>query len=208
MQAEIQLSLFEPLIQPLVPAGNRACVDILWRLETRLSELCFAGKEPALRQIRLAWWRDALAALDAPNRRVPDEPLLRDVAAMLLPILSGAQLAAHAEAKLAALSTDWATDDVMAAGQSLFVLMAPLLGSTARCHGGAAYMLTATALAVEDGADRARLLRAAAALPLTSGQPRALAVLDRLARRIACHGGRRSRVSEQALILRVGLFGR
>ncbi len=208
MTTELELSLSEPLIRPLVPEQFRASIDILWRLDERFMALSLAGREPALRQIRLVWWRDALAALDDPQARVPDEPLLQDIAAHLLPGISGAALADHADMRLAVLGSDWADDDVMAAGRSLFSLTAQAMLLDGAASGGAIFALTRAGLAIDDAAVRQRLLSAATAAAPVQRQPRALAALDQLAQRIARFGGRRNRVREQALILRVGLFGR
>lgn len=208
MQADIELSLTEPLIWPLVPQKKSDAVATLWRLDARLMALALAGREPALRQIRLAWWRDALAAIDAPDARVPDEPLLRDVAAQLCPHLAGSMLADLAEARLAALGSDWATGDVMAAGEMLFGLTARIWEQRPGTAGGGAWALTSAALALAGETPAPGLLAAAAALPPQPAQPRPLAVLDRLARQIARRGGRRHRAREQGLILRVGLLGR
>lgn len=208
MQPEVQLSLLDPLIWPLVPVQFRARIALLWQLEARLTQLSWGGKEPALRQIKLAWWRDALAALDAPNARAPAEPLLGDIASGLVPIIAGQSLAHHADAKLMVVSSDWAVNDVMAAGASLFALTARLCEANGAEFGGAHYGLTSAALAIDDDAARGRLFATAAARAVPRGQPHALAVLDRLAQAIARHGGKRRHRREQALILRVGLFGR
>jgi 15-cis-phytoene synthase len=208
MLPDLQLSLSEPLIRPLVPTPLRGLTDIVWRLDERLWSLSRAGKEPALRQIRLAWWRDALAALDATDARVPDEPLLRDIAANLLPTVSGTTLAAFADARLAALGSDWANDVVIAAGRRLFDLTRQILTGDLSTSGGACHALVSAALAMDDSDLRQKLLKAASEVPPTADQPRALAVLDQLARSIARRDGQRRRGREQALILRVGLFGR
>jgi hypothetical protein len=195
MLTEIQLSLLEPLIRPLVPMPFRSSVELLWRLDDRLLSLSTTGREPALRQVRLAWWRDALESLDNANARVPDEPLLQEIAAGLIAPFSGASLAEH-------------PDDVMAAGRSLFAMTAQLIGEYLATGGGAAHGLMIMAQRVEAGETQQALLSQAARQPVPSPQPRALAVLDRLARSIARSGGRRSRAREQAMILRVGLLGR
>jgi phytoene synthase len=208
MLTEIQLSLLEPLVRPLVPMPFRSSVELLWRLDDRLLSLSTTGREPALRQVRLAWWRDALESLDNANARVPNEPLLQEIAAGLIAPFSGASLAEHADARLTALSGAWAPDDVMAAGRSLFAMTAQLIGEYLATGGGAAHGLMIMAQRVEAGETQQALLSQAARQPVPSPQPRALAVLDRLARSIARSGGRRSRAREQAMILRVGLLGR
>ncbi len=207
MLTELQLSPMEPLIRPLVPESCRAVVELLWRLDSRLAELALSGREPVLRQIRLTWWRDALAALGDANARVPDEPLLQEVAATLVPALSADAPAALADKWLTALSAEWRDADVMAAGEELFALTARLLGNR-RHLGGGPHALVRLALHMDDGLLREKLMAAAARQQIAPGQARVLAVLDRLARAIAQRRGARHRLAEQGLVLRVGLFGR
>lgn len=207
MQTEIDLSVTDPLIAPLVRPDARAAVTLLWQLDSRLAELATAGREPALRQIRLAWWRDALDSMDDANARVPDEPLLRDVAAILAPRLGGGALAELAEAYSGAVGSDWAPDDVMATGRALFALTERLEGAEAQ-GGGAAFGLARAALRTEADGIRASLLHAAAQAMVPAGQGRVLAVLDRLGQQIGKAKGQRFRRREQWLVLRVGLLGR
>jgi phytoene synthase len=55
------------------------------------------GREPLISQIKLAWWRDSLVALDF--KKPPAEPMLEAVAAELLPKgVNGAQLSEMEEA--------------------------------------------------------------------------------------------------------------
>ncbi len=113
------------------PQRHRAPVGLLWRLDDTVGRIAVTAREPALAAIRLAWWRDALAALDRASP--PAEPLLRAIAATLLP----AGLAGHA---LAGLAQGWAAlldgeidRDALALhaverGARLFALAARLLG--------------------------------------------------------------------------------
>lgn len=78
------------------PAVKRSALAALWRLDERLEQALRASDEPIIRCIRLAWWRDALAALDGMPPAA--EPLLRDVAAHILPLgIMGMELAAIEE---------------------------------------------------------------------------------------------------------------
>ncbi|MDB5690723.1 MAG: hypothetical protein JWL91_2599 [Sphingomonas bacterium] len=65
------------------PPDSRAALTLLWQLDERLASVVRATKEARLGQIRLAWWREALERLD--THPAPDEPLLREIAAGLLP---------------------------------------------------------------------------------------------------------------------------
>ena len=55
-------------------------------------------------RIRLAWWREALEKLD--REAPPPEPVLRALAAAVLPTVGGAELAAMEEGWSALLSGD------------------------------------------------------------------------------------------------------
>lgn len=113
------------------PAGRRHALGLLWALDERLGGVLDAAHEPMIRAIRLAWWREALEALD--GGPPPDEPLLRALAADLLPLgLSGADLAALEEgwAALADLPPDLAHHG-RSRGGVLFALSARLLGGAA-----------------------------------------------------------------------------
>ena len=76
-----------------VPAARRPALEALWRLDVNLGAVLAGGRDPMIGRIRLAWWREALEALD---RSPPAaEPLLRSLAAHVLPAgVSGAELAA------------------------------------------------------------------------------------------------------------------
>jgi 15-cis-phytoene synthase len=205
MTENLKLALDEPLIAPLVPQGARAKMAVLWDVHAKLAALSISGKEPALRQIRLAWWRDSFAALRA-GKSVPAEPLLQAVASELLDVLSAPAMADLAEARLQALAGEWDPPDIVAYGRQLFALSATVLGQPQ--DGGAAWALVETALALDDQRQASSLLAAAAAMGRGGSGPRALVVLDRLACAIAARDGKRSRGREQLLVLRVGLLGR
>jgi phytoene synthase len=76
-----------------VPARARAAVTALWHLDAALGAVLTGGREPLLKQIKLAWWRDALEGLGV--ARAPAEPVLEAVAEHVLPLgVSGPELAA------------------------------------------------------------------------------------------------------------------
>lgn len=70
---------------------GRAALAALLALDDALAKVLRTTSEPALGQMRLAWWREALERLDtAPP---PAEPVLRALAAELLPLgIAGASL--------------------------------------------------------------------------------------------------------------------
>lgn len=66
-------------------AGDRrAALAALFGLDDALAALLRTTSEPALGQMRLAWWREALERLDAGP--APAEPVLRALAAEVLPL--------------------------------------------------------------------------------------------------------------------------
>jgi phytoene synthase len=57
------------------PAGRSAALAALLALDDALAQLLRTTREPALGQMRLAWWREALARLD--GAPAPAEPVLK-----------------------------------------------------------------------------------------------------------------------------------
>lgn len=76
------------------PASARAALGLLWRVDEQLAQIVATTTTPAIGQMRLTWWHNALEQLhDGP---APAEPLLRALAAqpgidarLLLPIIDG-----------------------------------------------------------------------------------------------------------------------
>ncbi len=66
------------------PAARRAALAALFALDDALAQLMRTTSQPAVAQLRLAWWRDALAALD--HAPAPAQPVLRGLEADLLPL--------------------------------------------------------------------------------------------------------------------------
>jgi 15-cis-phytoene synthase len=74
------------------PADRRAALTALLALDRTLGNVVRTTSQAMVGQLRLAWWREALAALDA--GRVPAEPVLVALAAHALPAgVSGTALA-------------------------------------------------------------------------------------------------------------------
>lgn len=74
------------------PAPRRAGLAALFALDARLGDVVRATREPLVGQMKLAWWRDALIALD--GDRPPAEPILAGIAEAALPAdLRGSELA-------------------------------------------------------------------------------------------------------------------
>lgn len=92
-------SLHDPLRDlalSYAPADRRAGLEALFALDAALGQVLRTTREPMVGQMRLAWWREALAALDtAPP---PAEPVLQALAAVVLPRgVAGRQLARLAD---------------------------------------------------------------------------------------------------------------
>ncbi len=60
------------------PSSVRDAVRLLFVLDARLGEIVRATREPLIGEMRLTWWRDALAVLR--DLDAPAEPLLRELA--------------------------------------------------------------------------------------------------------------------------------
>jgi phytoene synthase len=115
-----------------VPTKRRSAVGALWRLDSALGNALAAGREPTIARIKLAWWREALERLD--REGAPAEPVLRDAAEHLLPIITGAELARMEEGWAVLPSAETLRPVDLAAyafgrGGRLFDYTARLLGS-------------------------------------------------------------------------------
>ena len=118
-----------------VPAARREAVRALWALDAALGAVLAGGREPLISRIKLAWWRDALEALDHSN--APAEPVLQAVAAGVLPAgVSGVELSRMEEGWTLLLSDEPLTASALgtyaaARGALLFRHSAHILGSEA-----------------------------------------------------------------------------
>lgn len=115
------------------PEHLRPAFDTLLALDDRLAEVALGAAQPALAAIKLAWWRDQLAALD--TQPAPPEPLLARIEAELPTVgLTGGDLAQLAEAWLAVVEE---APDPAPRGLALFRLLGQLLKLDAK--GGEAW---------------------------------------------------------------------
>lgn len=177
------------------PRERRAALAALFALDDALAALLASTREPALGQIRLAWWRERLEALD--HGPPPAEPVLTALAGGVLPLgVTGAALAeltgGWEELILADVLDDAAlTRFAEARGGRLFVLAGQALGAApgdplAQAGRGWALADLARHLAAPDEAARATALAASllaeALAPRWSRAGRALGALAHLAR--------------------------
>ena len=160
------------------PPALRPAFDTLLALDDRLAEVVLTASQPALGAVKLAWWRDQLAALD--EKEPPAEPLLREVAERLLAAgLGGAALAALPEGWMELLEEEADPD---ARGRALFGLMGRLLG--VEVSGGGAF--SCADLARRTGERRWLEPRQARGRAPTAARP--VTMLDVLGRRDASRG--------------------
>jgi phytoene synthase len=115
-----------------VPSRRREALGALWRLDAALGAVLAGGREPAIAQIKLAWWREALARLD--SAPAPAEPVLQSLEQHVLPLgVAGNELAALEEGWAVLLTADALAEDELQAygagrGAAMFGLSARLLG--------------------------------------------------------------------------------
>jgi len=147
-----------------VPRERRAALACLWQLDARLGRVVESTTEPAIGAIRLAWWRDALARLEAGP--VPPEPLLRGAATLLLPAVHGMDLAELANAWGLLFDRPLEQAQVEEYGRErgarLFRLSALVLGADeVLANAGAGWALAELAFSTRDRVLRAQALGAA-----------------------------------------------
>jgi phytoene synthase len=100
----------------------------LFDLDDALANVVARASEPALGAIKLAWWRDRLAELDAGI--VPAEPRLRAAADALLPSdVRGEELAALTDGWAALLEEAPDIERIGEGGAKLFAIAAHLFGA-------------------------------------------------------------------------------
>ena len=116
------------------PESRRPAFDTALALDDRLAEIALGATQPALGAIKLAWWRDQLAALD--TQPPPPEPLLGLVVSELMVAgVSGADCAALAEGWTNVIEEQ---PDPAPRGRALFALLGKLIGQ-AEVPGGEAW---------------------------------------------------------------------
>lgn len=178
-------------------AADRPMLTLLWVLDERLGAIVAATREEMLGQIRLAWWRDALSALE--NGAPAGEPLLGELAAAVQAgRVDAAMLGALAEGWMALLDGAPLDAETMARfaegrGATLFGLVAGNAESPGVADAGAGWALadlarrtSEPAAATQAGAlAEARLKAAPRRWPR---ELRPLAVMVALARTRGRHG--------------------
>jgi phytoene synthase len=202
------------------PSAVRESLTLLFVIDLRLAAVADRGGEPGAALLRLAWWRDALTALD--QGAPPPEPMLQAVSRILVSRgISGASLARIAEGWLALAEDEagsQAAIDEHAAerGGTLFAIAGQLCGAEddRLAQAGAGWALAERAGHVDDPARAARLAAAARArFAQLSGSPwprrlRALGTLVVLGRHDLARNAPRARPARLLRALRLRLTGR
>lgn len=183
-----------------VAGGHRAAIETLWLLDGQFAQLLSSSVQPIAVQLKLAWWRESLVALD--ERAAPAEPLLQAIQMHVIGAnVSGAGLAVLADGWEHLLAGEALSDADLASyaeerGGLLFRLSAQLLGGEpieGLEAAGAGWALVDLARhSSHAGEARAALDRAAAELTRAPGtwpvRLRSLGMLALLARRDAAAG--------------------
>lgn len=114
------------------PAHARAAIGALFALDDALATLLRTTTEPAIAQIRLAWWRERLAALD--GEAPPPMPVLEAVARDIQPLgVGGGELVVLVEGWEVLIEAERLDHDALHAyaagrGGRLFRIAARLVG--------------------------------------------------------------------------------
>jgi phytoene synthase len=112
------------------PADVRPALLALHAVDLEMASVVVGTTEPMIGEIRLAWWREALAGLD--RAVVPAQPLLALVAAELLPRgIAGAELAEIEDRWLGMIGSEDVPAAHVSGGGRLFALAARLFGGDA-----------------------------------------------------------------------------
>ncbi|WP_309611241.1 hypothetical protein [Sphingomonas sp.] len=116
------------LVRVYWPIELRPAFDALFGIDDVMGVVVVNASQPALRAIKLAWWRAALERLDqAPP---PGEPRLQAVAAELLNRgISGADVAGIEDGWAALLDEEIDWERMATRGERLFALAGRLLGA-------------------------------------------------------------------------------
>ncbi len=193
----------DPRLWVMVPPAVRPALAALWTLDDRLAAMVAAAREPLLTQIKLAWWRERLAALaDDPGSAPAGEPLLAQLAAQSAMLGDLVAVVDGHEAMLLADGPDEQAAGAVRRGTAVF--------AAGGGGGGGVWGLVRVAAG---GADTApALLAVAAATPPAAGTAgpaaRAHHMADRWAAAIARRGGVRRPAAEGLLLARLAIFGR
>lgn len=178
------------LVAAYTPSAMRNGVIALLAFDRTLGEAVRRASEPITGQLRLAWWRDYLDRSDVEPGRDPLAGAIADMARQ-----------APVRADLIAMVNGWESlfeplplrdpsllNYARGRGHGLYSAIARFHGRASADRAGEASALIDLAFHCSDPETADRALALAAAMPITDGLPRPLAILDRFARRDAGRG--------------------
>ncbi|TXC69088.1 hypothetical protein FSZ31_09150 [Sphingorhabdus soli] len=209
------VALDNPVLLAMVSPTKRQPLSAIWAFDRAMAATVARAKggDAIMAQLRLAWWRDEIAALATPRQR-PD-PVLAALAQFVpaAQIDSLAELVDIWERLLLAQPLDRAAAITHAKGRgaTLAALASEILDPAGPDRQGLGTCWAAVDLAthIDDEAITASLFdHAAEANANDRGGPRALRALAGWSRRIALRHGTPSPLRDQLYLLRMGLIGR
>lgn len=195
------------------PAGARPALSALWRLDEQLGSIVARTENPAVGQMQLTWWHEALRELDT---KPQVDPILIAIAGApgldpktLLPLIDGWEVFLEPLPLRDEALTQFAQDR----GATLFRAAGHLLGSDAAGleSAGRLWALVDLAFRVTDAMTAKRAQALALASHVAGPLPRPLAILTALARsdaRKGPHARRQGSPMRLARALVAGLTGR
>jgi phytoene synthase len=164
------------------PPVARPALAALWALDEQLGTIITRTENPAVGQMRLTWWHDALGSL---RSETPVDPVLVALAgveeldpARLLPLIDGWEVLLEPLPLGDALLLDYA----QGRGVTLFQVASELLGGSEAAEAGKLWALVDLAFRITDRATAERAL-AIARTCVPGRLPRPLAILAALAGR-------------------------
>jgi phytoene synthase len=209
------VALDNPLLLAMVRPEKRRALAAIGAFD-RTMALTIArakGGDAILAQLRLAWWRDEIAALTTARRR-PDPVLAAlaqsvpegaiDALAGLLDAWEGLLLAQPLQAHAA-------IEHAVRRGTNLAAVARAILDPASTDRGGVGICWAAVDLAmhIDDDTIRSALFDHAGQAPAQDeGALRVLRALDGWSHRIALRRGRPAALRDQLYLLRIGVLGR
>lgn len=193
------------------PAALRPALSALWRLDEQLGAIVARTETPAIGQMQLTWWHEALRELDAKPQADPILVAIAEAPGLdprtLLPLVDGWEVLLDPLPLGDEALTQFASDR----GATLFRVAGRLLGSddAGLEAAGRLWALVDLAFRVSDAVTAKRAL--ALASPVSGVLPGPLAILAALARADLRKGLRARRQGSPARLARAlvaGLTGR
>lgn len=211
------IGLLHPIIYIMIDQNLRAAVTSLWRVDQEMASVLRNVTDPHLQLMRLVWWRDRLEALEA-GEGAPAHPVLQALAHAYedREDIKGLHQIADIWADFSEapiLDEAVARDFAARRGRWLFTRSAALLGSAAPDDAGESgvnWGMNDVASHVSDQALAASLFAQSLDVQTLQSKvklPKPLLAALKLSYRRAKSGGQMHPLTEQAMLLRISLFG-